>query len=364
KVNRSTLAETLGLQAPAEFEEPATPMEKTLAGIWQRELNIPRVGRNDSYAELGGDSLSSMRMIFELEKVLGRRLPLDLLGILSIGVNPLYVIASALEKDVGPVVAPAKASQQDVALRIPREELTSEDHRSMLIVMGSGSIPTCRPGSLVKVINADGPKPAIFWVFNGPNHEMEGLAAALGPDQPLYGLYSGSDKVDRKKLPAIVEHYVKEIQAIQPEGSLIIAGNCRGGVVAIRMAIRLRELGREVSHLCVLEMFERPAYDFDGKLLILFGRQSHEFNYRDMNYGKAGWKLPFRHPPRVEWVSGRHAEFFTPGNVGNLVSKLQAFLNDEPEDRSHSAWLRDRVLLLIHRFPPAFRFYVRCTAKT
>jgi hypothetical protein len=95
----------------------------------------------------------------------------------------------------------------------------------------------------------------------------------------------------------------------------------------------------------------------------MFGKQSEEFRYRDLNYGQTGWKFPFRNPPRIEWVSGRHAKFFNPENMGCVVSKLQAFLNDEPEDCSISARLRDRALLFIHRFPPVFRFYVRYTSK-
>jgi len=97
KVNRSTLAEALGLQAPAEFEEPATPMEKTLAGIWQRELNIPRVGRNDSYAELGGDSLSTARMMLEVEKKLGGDFSLKDISMIQIGVSPLREVAAKLD---------------------------------------------------------------------------------------------------------------------------------------------------------------------------------------------------------------------------------------------------------------------------
>jgi acyl-CoA synthetase (AMP-forming)/AMP-acid ligase II len=67
KVNRSNLAEILGLQTSAHFEEPATPMEKTLAEIWRRELGVQKVGTNDNFSDLGGDSLSGVRLILEIE---------------------------------------------------------------------------------------------------------------------------------------------------------------------------------------------------------------------------------------------------------------------------------------------------------
>ena len=363
KVNRNSLAESLGLQASVEHEEPSTTMEKMLAEIWMRELGVPKVGVYDTFADLGGDSLSSMRMIFELQKILGRQLSMELLGSISIGADPLHEIAASLEREQT-AIPTERPTRLEAVIPPPGNDLSEDDFRAMQVVMGGGSIPVFRPGSIVKVANAAGSRCPIFWVFNGPDYEMEGLAGALGSDQPLYGLFSGSTKVNREKLPAIAEHYVKEIQSIQPEGPLIIAGNCRGGSVAIRIAVRLRELGRDVSHLCILEMFERPMYDFDGKLLLLFGKQSNEFSYRAMNFGRSGWKLPFRQPPRVEWVDSQHWKFFTPGNVQSLVSKLKAFLNDEPEDRSFSSWIRDHALLTIHRIPRLFRIYVQLTSKT
>jgi amino acid adenylation domain-containing protein len=55
------------------FIAPRTPAEKSLASIWTKLLGINRVGINDSYFELGGDSLlatqlaSQVRNLFEVE---------------------------------------------------------------------------------------------------------------------------------------------------------------------------------------------------------------------------------------------------------------------------------------------------------
>jgi thioesterase domain-containing protein len=169
--------------------------------------------------------------------------------------------------------------------------------------------------------------------------------------------------LDPEKLPEVADHYTKEILAIQPEGPLIIAGNCRGGRAAIRITKTLQEIGREVSHLCILEMFDRGLYDSNVKTLLLFGKQSNEFRYRDFHYGRSGWKLPFRNPPRVEWVEGRHARFFTPENVGTLAAKLRAFLDDTPEATSLASRADTHARLLIHRIPLAFNLYVRLTSR-
>ncbi len=365
KVNRSTLAEIYGLLDASDYEPPSSPMETTLAEIWKRELSVEKVGRNDSFSELGGDSLSSMRMIVELEKRLGGRLPMEVLGLISIGATPLHEVATALEKEgiVQPVQITKPSHSPDPVSRIPLRELSEEDRRAMLVVMGSGTFSTWKPLSLVKVANRQGSRRPIFWVFNSPHAEMKGLVEAFGADQPIFGLYSGSTTVDPERLPDVSDHYVQEILEIQPEGPLIIAGNCRGARAAVRIATRLREFGREVSHMCILEMFDRALYDFEGKQLLLFGKQSSEFRYRDFNFMRPGWKLPFRNPPRVEWIEGRHARFFTPENVGSMAEKLKAFLGGEPEDLSPVTRLRTHLRILIHRIPPAFNLYVRLTSR-
>lgn len=361
KVNRSTLAETLGLQGSPDYEEPVGEMETTLAGIWSRELNVPRVGRHDTYSGLGGDSLSTMRMVFELEKQVGRRLSVDLLGMIALGASSLAKIAAEVER----FASSAPSSQEVVPAQAPAvttTELPVDDLRAMVVVMSSGAIPVHRPGSAVKIANPGGSLPPLFWVFNSPHTEMAALAEALAPEQPIYGLFSGATVVDQQKLPGIIEYYLREIQDIQPAGPLILGGNCRGGRVAIGLAKRFSELGRESGHLCILEMFERSLYDFDGKLLMMFGKQSSEFRYRDFHWGSAGWSRPFRRPPRVEWVQGRHAQFFTDRNVISLAGHLRSFLTDRMPERDLGDDLRDRMLRTVHHFKPMFDLYVRCTA--
>lgn len=349
KVNRAKLAELL---VPDTYEEPSTMMEKTIAAIWKNELGVERVGATDSFTDLGGSSLSGVRLILEIEKNLGGRLPVRALYRLST-VREMAAIIESADSDQRETGGPESEPETN--------KLSFDDYRAMLAVMGGGSTPVWRPGSIVKVANLGGCRPAVFWAFNSPDKEMSALSAALGPDQPLYGLYSGSTVVDPGKLTALAEHYAKEIHAIQPAGPLVVAGNCRGGRLAIRVATRLRQLGREVSHLCVLEMFERAAYDFDGKLLFIFGKQSSEFRYRDFCYGGIGWKRPFRRPPRIAWIKGRHAAYFKPANVGGLASTLRDFLDGKPAQVSLASRLQERALLLLHRFPPLFRSYAQLT---
>ena len=50
------------------YEAPQGPMEEMLAGIWQELLGVERVGRNDSFFDLGGHSLLIVSMVERLRQ--------------------------------------------------------------------------------------------------------------------------------------------------------------------------------------------------------------------------------------------------------------------------------------------------------
>lgn len=52
------------------YEEPASEMEKTIAQIWQDILGLDKVGRNDTFTELGGNSLLAIQTIANIVDVL------------------------------------------------------------------------------------------------------------------------------------------------------------------------------------------------------------------------------------------------------------------------------------------------------
>ncbi|MCC7416397.1 MAG: SDR family NAD(P)-dependent oxidoreductase [Acidobacteria bacterium] len=53
-----------------EYRAPADDLERSLAAIWQELLGIDRVGTNDSFFELGGDSLLGIQVIARIKKLL------------------------------------------------------------------------------------------------------------------------------------------------------------------------------------------------------------------------------------------------------------------------------------------------------
>ncbi len=72
--------DTRALPAPdyqdtARYRAPSGAIEETLSAIYAQLLDVERVGVDDSFFDLGGDSLSTMRLIAEINATLGADLP-------------------------------------------------------------------------------------------------------------------------------------------------------------------------------------------------------------------------------------------------------------------------------------------------
>jgi acyl carrier protein len=63
------------------FEDPRDNVERQVAAIWSAHLDVRSVGVNDDFLELGGDSLTALRIITAIETEFGR--PLDVFEFMS-----------------------------------------------------------------------------------------------------------------------------------------------------------------------------------------------------------------------------------------------------------------------------------------
>ena len=78
-INRTVPVPPVSTPAPthhgdASYRAPASPLERTLAGIYEKVLGADRVGLDESFFDLGGDSLSAMRVVAAINEATGRRL--------------------------------------------------------------------------------------------------------------------------------------------------------------------------------------------------------------------------------------------------------------------------------------------------
>jgi acyl carrier protein len=61
---------------PTEYVEPRTELEATVAALYGRALGIDRIGAEDDFWELGGDSLLATQLLAALNERYGVELPL------------------------------------------------------------------------------------------------------------------------------------------------------------------------------------------------------------------------------------------------------------------------------------------------
>ncbi|MGW2515409.1 condensation domain-containing protein, partial [Streptomyces scopuliridis] len=59
------------LDTAGEYVAPRTEAERVLAGIWAEVLGVERVGAHDDFFELGGDSISSLKVVSRIRAALG-----------------------------------------------------------------------------------------------------------------------------------------------------------------------------------------------------------------------------------------------------------------------------------------------------
>ena len=77
KVDRKALpAIETAAEPDTEYVEPATPLEAELAGIWKDLLGVERVGTNDNFFMLGGDSLLASQLVVNLRERLKIQFPM------------------------------------------------------------------------------------------------------------------------------------------------------------------------------------------------------------------------------------------------------------------------------------------------
>ena len=75
KVQRAGLADRLAPEFAVTYERPAKGLEQLSAFVFENILKLDRVGRNDNFFALGGDSIGAMQVVARLVKVLDIEIP-------------------------------------------------------------------------------------------------------------------------------------------------------------------------------------------------------------------------------------------------------------------------------------------------
>jgi FkbH-like protein len=202
---------------------PTTPTEHALLALWQELLAVDGLGVEDDYFQLGGTSLIAARLMAEISRRFGVKLPLT-----SILQSPTV-----------------RALARDLDQRNPR----------------SGSVIELRRG---------GPR-TLFLVHDGDGETLLylNLARCMPDDITVFGIEPRRLKgvpLAHTSIEDMAAFYIEEVRKKQPRGPYLLGGMCAGGVIAYEMASQLVRSGESVNVVALLDAARPNAQKKRGRI--------------------------------------------------------------------------------------------------
>ncbi|HRD53500.1 MAG TPA: amino acid adenylation domain-containing protein [Flavobacteriales bacterium] len=198
----------------AEHVAPRNTIERSLAAIWGKLLNVSDIGIHDDFFDLGGHSLIGIQLLGQVEQQFNKTLPLK-----SLFEAPTIAQFAELLKGEG----------------------ATHDWKNLSLVQPGGN------GLPLFIVHGDEASHFI------PKH--------IGNTRPFYAFFhQGEDgkRIEHTSVEAIAAHFIREMKQAQPKGPYLLTGFSFGGIVAYEMAQQLSQAGDDVPMLSVIDTYS-PA---------------------------------------------------------------------------------------------------------
>jgi enterobactin synthetase component F len=226
KLDRQALPAPRFADSAAAGRAPQTATEQAIAALFAELLRLPpgqAVGAEADFFALGGDSLSAVQLLLQIEERWHR--------------NP--GLGSLFET---PTVAALAAAIDGEAVRF-------DNGLKPLIRLAAGD-PLQSPLFVVH------PAGGIAWGYRL-------LAHSIAPGRSVWGLQSPA-LAPEHPLPAgidvLAQDYAARVATLQPTGPIHLAGWSVGGIVAQAMAVALQQMGRQVGLVALLDAYPADCW--------------------------------------------------------------------------------------------------------
>lgn len=198
--------------------EPHDALEQTLIRIWERVLGTSDISVHDNFFDLGGHSLLAAQLVYEVEKAVGRKIPLSSL------------------------------------FRSSTIEAFADEIRDRTKQRG--------PDPFVMELNAGTLEVPLFAIVQ-PDWSALGyalMARHIGSDRPFYKVQANAPTnfaipLSLGALRALAREYVAAMRAAHPKGPYFLVGMCYGVHIAEQMVLELESQGDEIGFFGIIDTF-------------------------------------------------------------------------------------------------------------
>lgn len=267
KLQRIGLAQKLGIKPLDDCHlsrtplEPRTPLEARIVSIWRDLLHATRLGVEDRFEALGGDSLLAVRMLVAVSTAEGVDVPYQ----------------RFLEEGTVAALAREIESQSD-AEKGP-----------------------------IRVLQVRGKRPPLC-CLSGHDGALLGLARlahSFGEDQPLWAI-DYSKLRPASSIDALARECVAQLRSKQRTGPYRLAGVCFGGVLAFEMARILEADAETVDFLALIDTLN-PAWKAGQSYAGIARARWGQLRYKLAYHSAIMRDMPMR--KRLYHLAGRTAAF-------------------------------------------------------
>jgi arthrofactin-type cyclic lipopeptide synthetase C len=257
KVDRRRLPAPDGdAYAATGYEAPVGELEIKLAEIWQKTLQLDRVGRHDNFYELGGHSILAVRLHSLLQEID------NTLTLADLFTHP------TIESLAGKIKSAGKQT--------------------------SGHRATC--------LREGGSEPALFTVHPANyGYFLLNFAEHLAPGFPVYDLPPRplSDPTEHT-VEGMAMRLVQMMRAVQPEGPYRIAGYSGGGPIAYEIATQLIGAEQKVEFVGLFDAHYWPGEsDYSSQVRQTLEQYQNDDNHILLRIIEKANAMPDEFPRRV-----------------------------------------------------------------
>ena len=227
------------------FIAPRTPLEAFLTELWQDVMHLDRVGAEDHFFELGGNSIQGAVLINRIQETLHEQ---------------VYVLALFDSPTVAGLGRYLAEAFPDAVHRCFGAESLIKNRRvhETIELVGPAVADGSESKPLILPLQPDGP--GLPWFMVHPPGGIvvcyQALAHRLGRDRPFYGIRSrglhGAEDLPLR-MEEMSADYLTALRQIQPHGPYTLGGWSVGGLVAMEMAQQLLAAGESMHLLALLD---------------------------------------------------------------------------------------------------------------